>query len=127
MRSNNSMCAWIVHLVVKATWGGEGWETKGVRPPVGEGKYSLHHQCSHCIMGALRCLHSGKRRVWRPLGGLHKGTITAWKQVVCVCAHVGAVKKESLVWKECYKLYVCVCVRTDVTGVRKKTRNVEKK
>ena len=39
---------------------------------------------------------------------------------MCVCAHVGAVKEESLVWKECYKLYECVCVRTDVTGVRKK-------
>lgn len=102
LRGDTSMCAWIVNLVVMATWGCESGITKGIQPPDARGQCSLHQQCLAFTVryGCLKVFTLGKHRV-RPtfrVHRLHRGTITAWKQAVCVfvwvCVHVQEPKQE---------------------------------
>lgn len=111
--------------------GGEGGETKGVWSPVSRGQYSLHRQCLVFTVhyGCLKVFTLRNVELGRPLRvhRLHKGTITAWKQVVFVCMWVRMCvcqrKKERLSLEGVLQT-VCVCLYgcalCGVTGVKKK-------
>lgn len=133
---NNSMCAWVVNLVVKTTWGGKVGVTEGVWSSVSRGQYSLHQKVM-VHYGCLKVFTFGNVELGRPvrLKGYTKELQLPGNRCVSVCEWL-CVSRSTLEWwrkEEMWSLEgvlqkkksVCVCARSygcalrGVSGERK--------
>lgn len=123
----NNMCAWVVNLVVKTTWGGKVGVTEGVWSSVSRGQYSLH-QTFTVHYGCLKVFTFGSVELGRPVGpkGYTKELQLPGNRCVSVCEWLCVCQSTSEWWSKegmwglegaLQKKCMCVCVRMVVRYV----------